>query len=157
VKDDAFKSLSHRLGGHHIVSCGEEVARGYKPDLTVSSSDNQLAFIVECEIKTDRKAFLGNLVKAEKYAEDCGAHPVLVIVMKEFPNTTVQQIADHLAPYVVWLNRLKGGKLNLADILLISDQEYQRSLEANESLGSQGFRARAKQLGFRLAHPAELT
>lgn len=157
MKDVAFKDLQHRLGGHHIVSRGEEVAAGYKPDLTVSSSDNQLAFIVECETKTDRKAFLGNLVKAEKYAEDCGAHPVLVIVMKESPNTTVRQIANHLTPYAVWLARLKGGKLNLADILLISDQEYQRSVEANELLGSQGFRARAKQLGLRVGHQAELT
>jgi len=143
VKDDAFKSLLHCLGTHRIASRGNVVARGYKPDLTVSSPDNQLAFIIECEQKTDRKAFLGNLVKAEKYAEDCGAHPVLVIVMQEFSNTTVHQIADHLTPYAVWLARLKGGKLNLSDILLISDQEYQRSLEANELLGSQGFRARA--------------
>ena len=143
MKDDAFKNLPHCLGTHRIVSRGNVAARGYKPDLTVSSPDNQLAFIVECEQKTDRKALLGSLVKAEKYAEDCGAHPVLVIVMAEFPNTTVPQIADHLTPYAVWLARLKGGKLNLSDILLISDQEYQRSLEANELLGSQGFRARA--------------
>jgi len=29
--------------------------------------------------------------------------------------------------------------LNLVDILLISDQEYLGSVEANETLGSQGF------------------
>lgn len=143
MKDDAFKGLLHCLGTHRVVSRGNVVARGYKPDLTVFSDDDQLAFIVECEQKTDRKAFLGDLVKAEKYAEDCGAYPVLVIVMQEFPNTTVQQIADHLVPYALWLARLKGGKLNLSDILVISDQEYERSLEADEFLGSQGFRARA--------------
>jgi len=59
--------------------------------------------------------------------------------MQESDNTTVQQIAGNLTPYAVWLIRLKGGKLNLADILLISDQEYQHSVEANELLGSQGF------------------
>ncbi len=139
MKDDAFKGLRHCLGSHHIVSRGNEVTKGYKPDITVASSDNQLSFIIECEQKTDRKAFLGNLVKAEKHAEDCGAHPVLIIVMQEFYNTTVQQIAGNLTPYAVWLARLKGGKLNLADILLISDQEYQRSVEANELLGSQSF------------------
>jgi hypothetical protein len=69
-------------------------------------------------------------------------HPVLVIVVKEASNTKVKQIANHLTPYAVWLDRLKGGKMNLADILLISVPRIS-TLEANELLGSQGFRARA--------------
>lgn len=51
----------------------------------------------------------------------------------------MQQIAGNLTPYAVWLTRLKGEKLNLADILLISDQEYQHSVEANELLGRRVF------------------
>jgi len=139
VTDAAFKRLPHCLGSYRTASCGGLVGKGYKPDLTVCNSDNQLVFIFECEQTTNRKAFLGDLIKAEKHAEDCGAHPVLIIVMQESDNTTVQQIAGNLTPYAVWLIRLKGGKLNLADILLISDQEYQHSVEANELLGSQGF------------------
>jgi hypothetical protein len=139
VTDTYFKSLPHCLGTYRIASRGNLVCKGYKPDLTVCNSNNQLVFIFECEQKTDRKAFLGSLVKAEKYAEDCGAHPILIIVMQEFINATVQQIANNLTPYAVWLARLKGGKLNLADIRLISDQEYLHSVEANELVGSQGF------------------
>ncbi len=134
-----FKNLPHCLGSYRIASCGGLVCKGYKPDLTVCNSDNQLAFIFECEQKTDRKAFLGSLVKAEKYAEDCAAHPILIIVMQEFDNTTVQQIAGNLRPYASWLARLKGGKLNLADILLISDREYLCSLKASELPASPNF------------------
>lgn len=144
MNDSEFKALQHCVGTHRIVSRGTQVANGYKPDLTVCDTNDQLVFIVECEQKTDRKAFLGDLVKAEKYAEDCRAHPILVIVMRPVENTTVQQIADHLYPYAAWIARLKGGSLNLTDILVVSDEEYQRSVNATEPLGSQQFRARAK-------------
>lgn len=139
MTDATFKSLPHCLGKYRITSSGSLVCKGYKPDLTVSDSDNRLVFIFECEQKTDRKAFLGSLVKAEKYAEDCAAHPILIIVMQEFDNTTVQQIAGNLRPYAVWLAHLKGGRPSLADILLISDQEYRSSVEANEVVGSADF------------------
>src|SRR5262245_31752813 len=103
MKDSDFKALPHRVGACRIVSRGTEVAKGYKPDLTVNDMNDQLAFILECEQKTDRKAFIGDVVKAEKYAEERGAHPVLVIVMKLEKNTTLDQIANHLKLYVTWL------------------------------------------------------
>jgi hypothetical protein len=148
MKDSEFKTLPHRVGINWIASRGAEVAEGYKPDLTVKNQNDDVVFVVESEQKTDRKAFLGDLVKAEKYAEDCCAHPVLVIVMQPFDNTTVQQIADHLAPYAAWLAQLKGGTLQLSEILVISDAEYQRSVQANEGLGSEQFRARATRVSF---------
>lgn len=62
--------------------------------------------------------------------------------MGESPNTTVKQIAKQLTTYATWLARLKHGELNLADILVLSDEEYERSTEASELLGSQEFVAR---------------
>lgn len=120
--------------------------RGYKPDLTVTDTKGQLVFIVECEQKTDRKAFLGALVKAEKYADGCQARPVLVIVMQVLGNTTLKQIADHLSPYKAWLAGIEGGALHLSDILVISDKQYQQSVEANEVIASQQFRVRATRV-----------
>jgi hypothetical protein len=144
VTEATFKSLPHYLGSYHFSSYGNEVSKGYKPDFTISDSRNQLVFIIEVENKTDRKAVIGDLVKAEKHAEDCGAHPVLVIVMREHgTQTTVKQIANQLMTYATWLDGLKSGRLNLADVLVLSDEEYQRSIEAHELLGSPQFVARA--------------
>lgn len=143
MKDSKFKELDHRVGAYQVVSRSTEVAKGYKPDVTVEDTNKQLAFILECEQKTDRKAFLGDLVKAEKHAEERRACPVLVIVMEPLPNSTVQQIADHLAPYAKWLAHRNGGTLCLSGVLIMSDDEYERSFQANELLTSQEFRARA--------------
>jgi hypothetical protein len=143
VKDSDFKALPHRVGEYRIASRGTKVADGYKPDITVNDPNGQLAFILECEQKTDRKAFIGDLVKAEKYAEENGARPVLVIVMKLAPNTTLSQISSHLTPYATWLRGRNGGALSLSGVLVITDDEYAQSVHANELLTSPRFRARA--------------
>lgn len=142
LKDSEFKTLQHCIGTYRISSIGTEVAKGYKPDVTIKDENGQLAFILESEQKTDRKAFLGAFVKAEKYAEDCNARPVLVIVMKISRNTTVRQIADHLSPYAHWLACRKGGILSLSGVFIISDDDYRRSIQANELLTSELFRDR---------------
>ena len=147
MRDFAFKHLAHKVGGHRIASRGEEVAKGYKPDLTATDTSDRLVLILESESTTNRKAFLGDLVKAEKYAEECEAHPSLVIVMQVYSNTTVKQIAEHLTPYVDWLARLKNGRLQLSDVLVISDEEYQQSIEANEVIGSDQFSVRGTRAG----------
>lgn len=144
MKDSEFKYLPPCLGDLVVNSRGTEVAPGYKPDLTIVNPAGQLTFIVECEQKTDRKAFLGDLIKAEKYAEDCKASPSLIIVMQPAYNTTVNQIAKHLKPYATWLDRLKPQGLNLAEVLVISDDQYLSSMQGNEILGSTAFRARSR-------------
>ena len=144
MKDSDFNYLGHLLGDLMIESRGTEVAPGYKPDLTIVDRAGQLMFIVECENKTDRKAFLGDLIKAEKYAEDRKASPTLVIVMEAAPNTTVDQIAKHLKPYAAWLDGLKPQGLNLAEVLVISDDQYLSSVRSNEILGSAAFCARSR-------------
>lgn len=143
MKDSDFKALQHCVGANRIASRGTEVAAGYKPDITVNDANGRLVFILESEQKTDRKAFLGDLVKAEKYAEERQARPTLVVVMQCFDNTTVQQIADHLRPYANWLARRNGGALTLAKVLVISDDEYLKSVQANEPLASGQFQKRA--------------
>jgi hypothetical protein len=145
VKDADFKKLEHQVGNGRIASQGGQVASGYKPDITVHDVSGKLLFILECEQKTDRKAFLGDLVKAEKYAEDCKARPVLIIVMQTCANTTTSQIARHLNTYFDWLHKAKGamGGLCLKEVLVMSDSEYQQSVGAKELLASPAFRKRA--------------
>ncbi len=142
MKDSDFKNLRHCIGDLQIASWGQAVSGGYKPDLTIRDSSGKLMFIVECEQKTDRKAFLGGLVKAEKYAEDTGEIPSLVFVMQPFDNTTVKQIGSHLKPYLSWLSKRPGG-LRLSRVVVISDAEYENSVKNCEVICSQGFMKRA--------------
>ena len=139
MKDADFKSLNHPTCGDSVVTRGTAVSPGYKPDVTVRDGSSKLTFILESEQKTDRKAFLGDLLKAEMYSEQQDASPTLVIVMQPQGNTTTKQIADHLRPYIAWLARKKGGQLNLAGVHVLSDAEYVQAISSNECLGSHAF------------------
>ena len=139
MKDFEFKNLDHKTGSFQIGSCGKAVSSGYKPDITVIDINRSLKLILECEQKTDRKAFLGDFIKAEKYAEECKSSPMLIIVMQPKTNTTVKQIAAHLETYAVWLNKCFLGGLHLSGIFVISDIEYLDSIKANEMLDSNAF------------------
>lgn len=143
MKDSEFKRLGHVVGHNKIATTGAAVSSGYKPDVTIVDPDGRLAFILECEQKTDRKAFLGDVMKAQKYAQERHATPTLIIVMQPQPNTTVQQIANHLQPYVSWMHQHMVGGLRLARVAVISDVAYQNSIAAKEQLGSDAFWARA--------------
>jgi hypothetical protein len=139
MKDSDFKDLAHKIGSFRIGSRGTVVSQGYKPDVTVIDENGSLKFILECEQKTDRKAFLGDVIKAEKYAEECNASPMLIIVMQPQPNTTVKQIAEHLETYVAWLKKRLIGGLKISGVFVISDTEYQASINGGEILGSDAF------------------
>lgn len=142
MKDSDFKKLPHVIYPHKIGSCGSAVHKGYKPDVTVVNANDELLFILESEQKTDRKAFLGDLLKAQKYAEECGASPALIIVMRPQANTKEQQIADHIQPYLSWLNQSLKAGVSLSMVAVISDTQYQKSIEAKEPLGSEAFMRR---------------
>lgn len=142
MKDADFKSLAHPIGTNVIASSGSAVSQGYKPDVTVRDAAGILLFILEAEQKTDRKAFLGDLLKAEMYAEQEGASPELIIVMQTFNNTTTRQIADHLRPYKSWLSAKNGGALNLSAVQVLSDVEYQAAIGAGDLLGTAPFKSR---------------
>lgn len=146
MKDSEFKHLSHVVGQNKIATLGAAVCSGYKPDVTIVDPSGHLVFILECEQKTDRKAFLGDVLKAQKYAEERDATPMLVIVMQPQPNTTVRQIADRLQPYVRWMHQRLVGGLRLARIAVISDLGYRDSAIAQEQLGSDAFLARARTI-----------
>ncbi len=81
MKDSDFENLNHGIDSLKIATRGSAVCDGYKPDITVVDAKNRLQFSLGSE-KTDRKAFLGDLIKAQKYAEECEASPALVIVMQ---------------------------------------------------------------------------
>jgi len=142
MKDSEFKDAEHPVGDLVIATRGTVVSTGYKPDVTVKDHAGVLRFILESEQKTDRKAFLGDLLKAEVYAEMQDAHPELIIVMQPASNTTTKQIADHLRPYKQWLEGKKSGELNLAAVQVVSDTEYGEAIVAGELLGSPAFKRR---------------
>ena len=143
MKNATFKACKHQVGkGNVIASRGKAVSKGYKPDVTVADAKGNLLYILECEQKTDRKAFLGDFIKAEFHAGHKKQNPELIIVMKVFNNTTTQQIAAHLRPYIKWLKSKGGGQLSLSAVQVLSDKEYQKSISAGEPLGSKAFKKR---------------
>jgi hypothetical protein len=146
MNDAKFKALLHRTGNDRVVTQGEVVSAGYKPDITIRDIEERLTFILECEQKTDRKAFLGALLKAELYAEQQCARPTLVIVMQPQSNTTTRQISNHLRPYIMWLADKQGGRMNLACVHVISDAEYETAIVEGEQLASVAFQRRGHLL-----------
>ena len=142
MEDADFKALNHPIGTNVVASTGTAVSPGYKPDVTVKDSQGTIRFILESEQKTDRKAFLGDLLKAEMHSEQQKAAPELIIVMQQYGNTTTKQIADHIRPYKLWLAQKKGGVLSLSAIHVLSDAEYLQAIAAGDQLGSQAFKSR---------------
>lgn len=143
MKDSDFKALNHPIGkANTIASTGQEVSKGYRPDITVKDPSGLPVFILESEQKTDRKAFLGDLVKAEMYSQKEKCTPELIIVMRVFNNTTTKQISEHIRHYSDWLAGKNGGTLNLSEIHVLSDTEYLAAISAAEVLGSTEFKKR---------------
>lgn len=142
MKDKEFKVCKDQVGKSDKIATRKEVSKGYKPDVTVEDAEGNLLYILECEQKTDRKAFLGDFIKAERHAENKKQNPELIIVMQEFNNTTTQQIAAHLCPYIDWLKSKGGGKLSLSAVQVLSDKEYKQSIADGETLGSEAFKNR---------------
>jgi len=62
------------------------------------------------------------------------------------PNTTVDQIARHLAPYAAWLAGRNGeqGRLCLFSVRVLSDSAYLESIAAGEEILSPPFLARTR-------------
>lgn len=62
--------------------------------------------------------------------------------MRPQANTKEQQIADHIQPYLSWLNQSLKAGVSLSMVAVISDTQYQESIEAKEPLGSEAFMRR---------------
>lgn len=146
--DSEFKKFPHKLPkGDAIVSKGSNIAKdgNYRPDIAIKNSSGMIYLILESERKSERKAFLGALVHASKFAEDSEMPITLVFVMKETGNqTTVKQVSDNIRPYYEWLHNL--GAIQLNRVLFISDTEYDESTNAQEELLSSEFIVRCSML-----------
>lgn len=117
MKDKLFKNLLHSAEGYAIFNSGGQLTKGYKPDTVLKCGEDYI--IMECDTGTSRKGYLGAMLKAAKFLtnEKSG---ILILIIKEKPNTTVKQIAGHLREYLAWLKPLT----NLRIVYLIETTKY---------------------------------
>lgn len=117
MKDNLFKQLLHSAEGYAVLNSGGQLTKGYKPDTVLQNGNDYI--IMECDTGTSRKGYLGAMLKAARFltSEKNGK---LVLVIKEKPNTTVKQIAEHLREYLAWLRPLT----NLRTVYLIETTMY---------------------------------
>jgi hypothetical protein len=117
MRDNIFKQLLHTADGYSVLNSGGQLTKGYKPDTVLQKGNDYI--IMECDTGTSRKGYLGAMLKAARFmnSEKKG---ILILVIKEKPNTTVKQIAVHLREYLVWLKPLT----NLRIVYLIETTKY---------------------------------
>ncbi len=137
-----FKKLNHQFGNYQAMPFGSKACSGYRPDFTLYNRKNQLTFIIEFETTPSRKTVLGDLTKAEKFCEDKGHYARLLIVLKERTNTTKEQIAAHLKPYLKWLKKKRTNKVGVSNAFVITDKDYRTSVSRKEAFGSKEFMSR---------------
>lgn len=117
MKDSLFKQLSHSADGFKVLNSGGQLVKGYKPDTVLQKGNEYI--IMECDTGTSRKGYLGAMLKAAKFLTN-EKNGKLILVIKEKPNTTVKQIAEHLREYLSWLKPLT----NLRVVYLIETTKY---------------------------------
>lgn len=117
MEDKLFKNLLHNADNFKIISTGQEITKGYKPDIVLKNGDDYI--IMECDTSTTRKGYIGGMVKAAKYLSG-KKKGIAVFVVKEKKNTTVNQIHAHLTPYFEWIESIT----NLEAVHIISTEHY---------------------------------
>ncbi|MGD9638717.1 MAG: hypothetical protein AB7U85_06625 [Alphaproteobacteria bacterium] len=141
MKDKEFKNFEHIIPDNYTINTkGEKISdsNDYYPDVSIKDNEGKNWIILESERKTDRKAFVGSLIKAFFYAYYQNLNLTLIIVMKENgQQTNVEQISNHLKPYFEWLVSL--GVKNLKKVLVISDEQYKKSATNKEKILSESF------------------
>ena len=147
VNENQFdKWLRRGLGRHSVVTRRTQPQDGYslyKPDYTLRRGrSGPVMVIVEFETTPSRKTVLGDLVKAEKFAEDAPLRLHLLIVVKERSNTTACQLRTHLHPYFHWLKKKRSSAFGVQELLIISDHGFRNSVSTGLPIGSKGFRGR---------------
>jgi hypothetical protein len=146
--DSQFKNFAHIVApGDSVATNGNIIPNsgGYRPDISIKNSSGIIHLILESERKSERKAFIGAMIHAAKYAETLKTPITLVFIMKETGNqTTVKQIADNIRPYFQWVTSL--GAICLNKVFLLSDVAYDNSASAGEMLLSQPFLSRCTAL-----------
>lgn len=142
MRDTEFKNFNHRLPeGSLILSTGQNLIDGYRPDISIQNSDGDVHVILESERKSERKAFIGAMVKASHFAYDTKIPVTLIFIMKETGNqTTIGQVSANIRPHFEWLVKL--GAKQLQRIIFISDNAYIASANNDEAILSAAFISR---------------
>ena len=126
MKDTAFKNLNHRSSGYEI----ERISfPHYKPDVVLSKGNEYI--ILESERNSNRKTYIGGLVKACRFM-DGDKSGILVFVMREYENTKATSIQAQLRMYFQWLQSL--GQINLTQVFVITHEQYCPGTEPIELL-----------------------
>ena len=144
MKETAFFKLRHVLGSNHIASKRASVNKYYRPDLTIADSINTVRMIIELESSTSRKGLVGAVIKAEKYSVDLGCRPLLIIVLHQRTNTTIDSVGEQIRHYFQWIKSMRLRGYGLCKVAIIADKEYRASCEKGEVIGSDSFLSRCR-------------
>ena len=82
MKDSEFKKFQHNVpNASRINSKGTNISSvgNYRPDISIKNNDDRVFLVLESEHKSDRKAFIGALVHAFKYADEQKSRLSLVL------------------------------------------------------------------------------
>ena len=137
--DKKFKALKHSYLNHSIELTGSELTKEYKPDVVLKDSNHYV--ILESEHSTNRKTFLGGLLKAAKFLTGKN-QGILVFVMKIQSNTKIEQITNHLGSYLRYIEPIS----NLKEVFVISDEEYCRNENHPLPIKSEVFNSVARKV-----------
>lgn len=119
ILDQIFKGFPHSCGEYIMYTNGNRLDSGYLPDYVLKNGNDYI--IIESENTTNRKTFVGGLVKAAHFLQgDKTGSLIFVIVPKN--NITVQQIQKHLKKYLNWILDMT----NLRDVYIIEAEHYHR-------------------------------
>lgn len=111
--------MNHRVDGFLIISKGSEIEKGYKPDIDLKHKTKDDYTIIECENNSNRKVFLGGMMKAAMYLTGKRSG-ILVFVMSESENTSMRQIANQLKKYFEFIKSIT----NLKEVYVIKQIDY---------------------------------
>ena len=114
---------------------------GYKPDYVLKGDNRYI--ILESENNTNRKMFVGCLMKAAYFLQE-ERTGFLVIVLHESDNTKINQIRDHLKPYFQWIKR--AHLTNMSQVLLIRDEDYKVADNECLEIGSEEFLGKVERI-----------
>ena len=141
ISDQQFKSLPHKAQGYDTWRNWQEIIPGYKPDYVLKGDNRYI--ILESENNTNRKMFVGCLMKAAYFLQE-ERTGFLVIVLHESDNTKINQIRDHLKPYFQWIKR--AHLTNMSQVLLIRDEDYKVTDNECLGIGSEEFLGKVERI-----------
>lgn len=136
IPDKEFKALSHSYRDYKILNNGGEIEKGYKPDYVLYRENKYV--ILESECSTSRKMYIGCMMKAAYFLQGNNSG-ILVIILSERDNTTLDNIADHLKPYYEWIK----GNTNLENVYVIRDCDYK---DCGYRIDSPAFNSKSKKI-----------